>query len=195
MCAFVSYAMMDTPRLITTLGLPRKVELALLKEGLFSVEQLRKIGEEHIRDKVGAFGLRWIKRQLKNAGTELPRPVPLGRKAQNREAEMRRLYLAGESLQMIGDTFDLTRERVRQIVDKTFPPEELEQAKQTHYQNYHAPRVAAKKYLMQIAEGHTQATFTKETGIPRPILITMLPEVNAKILARRIRNAAHSRPS
>jgi hypothetical protein len=177
--------MTDTPRLVTTLGLPRKVELALLKQSLFSVEQLEKVGAERIKHKIGPFGLRSIKRQLKKAGSELPVPLCLGRKAPNRDAEIQRLYLAGESLQSIGDTFDLTRERVRQLVERIFTPEVLEEARQTHYENYHAPRVAARKYLMQIAEGCTQAAFVNQTGIPRDILITILPDVNALIKARR----------
>jgi hypothetical protein len=184
--------MTDTPRLVTTLGLPRKVELGLLKRGLFSVEQLKKIGTDRIKAEVGTFGLRWVKRQLKKAGMELPIPASLGRKAPNRDAEIQRLYLAGESLHAIGDIFGLSHQRIGQLVDKIFPPQMLERAKQTHFENYHAPRIAAKKYLMQIAETHNQAAFIKETGISYDILVTMLPDVNARIKAHSAKDAIAS---
>jgi hypothetical protein len=42
---------------------------------------------------------------------------------------------------------------------------------------------------MQIAEGCTQAAFVNQTGIPRDILITILPEVNAVIMAAARRDS------
>src|SRR5262249_50779500 len=143
--------MSDSPRLVTTLGLPRRVALALLREGLFSVAQLQRVGHNRIKSRVGTVGLRLIKQQLKKAGIDLPAPRSLGRKAPNRQLEIESLYLAGETLQSIGETFHISRERVRQIINKSFPPESLQQAKQQHYQNYIAPHEGAVRYLMGIA--------------------------------------------
>src|SRR5271155_1886979 len=185
--------MTGAPRLVTTLGLSMKIERALMKYGMFSVEQLQKAGPDRIKSvpRVGAPGLRSLKRQLKKAGMDLTVSRPLGRKVPNRQQEIERLYLAGESLQSIGDIFGLTRERVRQIVNTIFTPETLEQAKQQHFQNHVASpssRTTTVNYLIGIAENcATQAIFIEDTGIPRDTLVKMLPEVAAVFKSRHIR--------
>lgn len=63
-----------------------------------------------------------VLRLAKKAGVELSRGRPKGavmnKEMVSRNAEMARRYVEGETLQSIGDDYGITRERVRQIVNK-----------------------------------------------------------------------------
>lgn len=86
--------------------------LRLANAGLFGREIAAQFGVHY----------QYVMAYARKLGVKLARPVTkdVSDKAKARLEDCKRRYLAGETLQQIGDAYGLTRERVRQILTKNY---------------------------------------------------------------------------
>ena len=116
------------------------------------------------------ISLSTVCRYIRQAGGELRRGAPKGRQSsrrgvadKQRAQEMQARYLGGETLQQIGDSYGITRERVRQILRKFNVPSLGNRPE--HYQKAH-PLTAAEIEAVELYKRDTPPTVACErTGI------------------------------
>ena len=165
--------------LISKTFLPKEIKKILIKKGVLSIEQLCGYTEKHLRRITGLNKrtIKKIQKYLANDGRRLfeltPNPYFF---------QIVNLYRRGETLQDIGLEFNLTRERIRQIIQNNIDDEELSVLKKEHCVNKENYPAEARKnliiYLKNIAKKFYLITdFIKDTKIPLNIVHIYLPEI------------------